>query len=831
MTVSAGTRLGHYEILAPLGKGGMGEVWLAEDARLERKVALKILPAEFTKDGERLRRFVREAKAASALNHPNILTVHDIGEQDGLHYIAAEYVDGDTLRRHLRRDARGLGELLNLAVQIADALAEAHQAGIIHRDVKPENVIVKSSGLVKLLDFGLAKLSEPQMPTADTSAPTVAQENTGANVILGTLAYMSPEQARGKEVDARTDVFSFGVVLYEMVTGRAPFEGETASDVMAAILMKEPELITVYNPEAPAELQRILGKALHKERDERYQTMKDVLLDLRELHDELALEAKLERSIRPATSNIENQPTLIAEGGITQEAAEPVTQTATVRTTSSAEYLVSEIKQNKRGIAVALLVVSLATVGLGYWFFFLRSASVRPIESIAVMPFVNESGHADAEYLSDGMTETLISSLSQLPNLNVKPRSSVFRYKGKETNPQTIGKELNVQAILNGRVVQRGQDLSLFVELIDVALDKVVWSQQYNRKQTDLVILQSDIARDVSSKLKSKLSGAEEAKVTKVYTTSPEAYQLYLKGNYYYSKYNESSYQKAIEYYQQALAIDPNYALPYHGIAAAYNWADDFYIPPHEAMPKAKAAALKALELDDSLADAHWMLGLIAFWYDYDWRTAESEMKRASELDSSYSIYPLYLSAMGRHDEAIKAQEMRLRSLPLDLNMSFDLEGIYFYAGRYDQAIEQARKTLELDPNFWGTYQSLSRVYEGKKQYAEAIAALEKARHLDNNTGILGYLGCVYAAAGKKVEAQRVLDELKALSKQRHVSPYSIASIYAGLNDKDRAFEWLNKAYEERSFNMALIKVETVLDNLRPDPRFKELLKRMNLPE
>jgi TolB-like protein len=298
------------------------------------------------------------------------------------------------------------------------------------------------------------------------------------------------------------------------------------------------------------------------------------------------------------------------------------------------------------------------------------------------------------------MTETLISSLSQLPNLNVKPRSSVFRYKGKETNSQTVAKELNVQAILNGRVVQRGQDISLFVELINISLDKVVWSETYNRKQTDLVTLQSEIARDVLSKLKTKLSGADEAKVTKVYTTNPEAYQLYLKGKYYYSKYSEDSNQKAIEHYQQALAIDPNYALPYDGIAAAYNWANDFYIAPHEGMPKAKAAALKALELDSTdstLADAHWMLGLIAFWYDYDWPTAEREMQRASELDSSYSIYPLYLSAMGRHSEAIKAGEMRVRSLPLDLNMSFDLEGIYFWAGRYDQSIDQARKTLELD--------------------------------------------------------------------------------------------------------------------------------------
>ncbi len=451
--------------------------------------------------------------------------------------------------------------------------------------------------------------------------------------------------------------------------------------------------------------------------------------------------------------------------------------------------------------------------------------------SVFAIPFFNASGNADVEYLSDGMTETLISSLSQLQNLNVKPRSSVFRYKGKEIDPQRIAKDLNVQAILNGRVTQRGEGLSLFVELIDVALDKVVWSQQYNRKQTDLVTLQTDVARDVSSRLKSKLSGADEAKVTKTYTNNPDAYQLYLKGKYYQSKYNEDSYQKAIAYYKQAIEIDPNYALAYLGIAGAYNTASDWYLAPNEAMPKAKAADLKALELDNTLAEAHYLLGIIAFWYEWDWATTEREMRQAFELDPLYPMYGVYLSAMGRHEEAIRAEEMTQRSFPLDLQKNMDLDGVYLYAGRLDQSIEHARKTLELDQNYWGAYQDLGLAYERKKQFPEAIAALEKARSLDSNPSVSGYLGFVYAAAGKKAEAQRVLNELKALSKQRHVPPYSIAIIYAGLNDKDEAFEWLNKAYDDRSFFIALLKVETTLDNLRPDPRFKELLKRANLPE
>ena len=454
------------------------------------------------------------------------------------------------------------------------------------------------------------------------------------------------------------------------------------------------------------------------------------------------------------------------------------------------------------------------------------------IESIAVMPFVNESGNPEVEYLSDGMTETLISSLSQLRNLNVKPRSSVFRYKGKETSPQTIARELNVEAILNGRVVQRGQDMSLFVELIDVALDKVVWSQQYIRKQSDLVTLQSDVARDISTRLKSKLSGADEAKVTKTYTTNPEAYQLYLKGNFYRSKYTEEGFKKSIEYYEKAIAIDPNYALAYHGIAAAYDFANGFYLSPKETEPKAKAATLKALELDETLAETHYLLGKILFWYEWDWAMAEREWKRANELDPSYpAYYPVYLAAMGRFDEAVKAQEVMLQRMPLDLNVNLDLVGILRAAGRYDQSVERSRQALELDPNFWWSYQELGLAYERKKQYSEAMAALEKAHQLDFNHSSLGYLGNVYAAAGKKAEALKVLQELKELSKQRYVSPYSIACVYAGLNDKDQAFEWLERAYEERSFFMPLLEFDTVLDNLHSDPRFKELLRRVNLPE
>jgi len=490
-------------------------------------------------------------------------------------------------------------------------------------------------------------------------------------------------------------------------------------------------------------------------------------------------------------------------------------------------------KLRGKKVWIVVLVTAMVAAISAVVVYSVRSKNTHTIiQSIAVMPFVNASGNSDVEYLSDGMTETLISSLSQLPNLNVKPRSSVFRYKGKETDPQTVAKELNVEAVLNGRVVQRGQEIDLFVELVDGVLNKVVWSQQYHRKQTDLVSLQTDVARDISTRLKTKLSGADEAKVTKTYTTNPEAYQFYLKGNFYRTKYTEDGYKKGIEYYEKAIAIDPNYALAYHGIAAAYDFANGWYLSPKESEPKAKAASLKALELDDGLAETHYLLGKILFWYEWDWATAEREWKRANELDPSYpSDYPPYLAAVGRLEEAVKAQEVVHQRFPLDLNVNLDFASILLSAGRYDQSIEQTRKALELDPNFWWSYQNLGLAYERKKQYPEAIAALERARLADDNPSSLGYLGYVYGTAGKKAEAQKALEELKELSKKRYVSPYNFACIYAGLTDRDQAFEWLERTYQERAFFMTQLKVDTVLDNLRPDPRFKDLLKRMNLPE
>jgi TolB-like protein/tRNA A-37 threonylcarbamoyl transferase component Bud32 len=828
----ADTTLSHYRIVSRLGAGGMGEVYLAQDTSLDRKVALKVLPPELAANQDRMRRFVREAKAAAALNHPNVAHIYEIGEHAGTHFIAMELVDGRTLREEIYRDRADLAGLLRLLHQAAEGLARAHAAGVIHRDLKPDNVMVTRDGHAKVLDFGLAKLVEQPAPGVDVSdvATAMMPQRSAPGTVMGTVGYMSPEQAQGKidEIDQRSDVFSFGCMLFEAATRRRPFEGESAIMTLHRLVYEPPPPIADFNPSAPPDLQRIVRRCLAKDPEERYQTMKDVAIELKELRRELE-SGGLGRAAGPTDGSEPAEDRGAAAPGEVDGPTTGAPPSSLPPRASSAEYLVASIGRHKLAAVVLFAVLVVAAVGLGlYW----RGRGAEgAIRSIAVMPFVNEGGDAEAEYLSDGMTETLISSLSQLPHFSVKPRSTVFRYKGREVDPQTVAKELGVQAILIGRVAGRQRDVSLYVELVDVSSDKVVWSQRYSRSRNELVTLQADIARDVSNRLKTDLSLADEAKVTKAYTENPDAYELYLKGRYQYSKYNESSYKKAIDYYTQALEMDPRYSLAYLGIAEAYQNASDYYMDPNEAEPKVKVAVDKALELDDTLAEAHYTRAMVAFWYDWDWATVERECRRAGELDASYPIYPPYLSAMGRHEEAIRAAEARLRSVPLDLLASTDLQGMYQYAGRYDEAIEQARKSIELDQSNWGSYQWLGLAYERKKRYPEAIAALEKAASLDDNPSILGYLGYVYAAAGRTADAERVLGELTELSERRYVPAYSIAIVYAGLNEKDKAFELLDKAYDQRSYFMTLLGVDPLLENLRPDPRFKAMLKRLNLPE
>jgi len=826
--LSPNSTLSHYRIVSKIGAGGMGEVYLAEDTKLDRQVALKILPREFAEDNDRMNRFVREAKSASALNQPNIITIHEIGETGGTHFIASEYIQGETLHALLQQRSLDLKTTLDVAIQVASALNAAHRAGIIHRDIKPENVMIRPDGLVKVLDFGIAKLSAKKTDTTDKEAATaLKQQGTSPGVIIGTANYMSPEQARGKEVSAQSDIFSFGIVLYEMVTGQRAFKGENALDVIGAILHKEPTPLRQLSPQLPNEIDRIINKTLRKDSEARYQTAGDLLTDLKDVKQELEFKDKLERSVTPQSPEQKTQTIIPPSTDAPRELQSP---------TSSLEYAVTQAKSHKlaAGIVVLLLLGVVATAS--YFAFVSKRGSTKQISSIAVMPFINESRNADVEYLSDGMTETLIKSLSNLSNLDVKPRSAVFRYKGKDTDLQTIAKELNVQAILNGRVAQRGDQLTLSLELVDVQKNSVIWTEQYQRKQSDLVSLQSEISGDVSTKLKAKLSGAEETKVTKTATTDPEAYQAYLKGRYYWNRRTAENIKKAIEQFKSATDRDPNYALAFVGLADCYGVLDEYAgTPSSETLPQARSYAERALSIDPQLAEAHASMGLIndGLW---QWGEAEREFKRAIELSpkypTAYHWYSVLLKELRRYDEAAamikRAQELDSLSSVIAVNIS----RMYQLQNNHDASIQNSLKVIELDPNFAAAYEYLALSYLKGGRNAEAIVAAEKAVDLSNRSAItLGDLGYVYALVGKRAEAIERIKELEEKYTRKEAIGQYLATVYVGLGDKDKAFEWLEKDFQARNSKLSEIRWQLQFESILNDPRFKDLLKRMGLPE
>ncbi len=829
----------------------MGEVYLAEDTRLNRKIAVKVLTEDIASDKDRLRRFEQEARAASALNHPNILTVFEFGFEKNVHFLATEFVEGETLRERISGGGLSISDALNIGEQTAFALSAAHAARIVHRDIKPENIMIRRDGIVKVLDFGLAKLTEKREANLDAEAETRALVKTNPGVVMGTVSYMSPEQARGKETDARTDIWSLGVVLYEMLTGHLPFAGETMNDSIAAILTKEPPLLAQYVSDVPAELQRIARKALTKDRDERYQTARDLMIDFKTLRRELDLRDEIERSTTPHASDARMVST--GENAATQTfAAENTAQTANnivstkemAQTTSSAEYVATEIKRHKLGFGIGLIVLLLASIGLGYWFFNKRSANIKQIESIAVMPFVNESGNADIEYLSDGMTESLITSLSQLPKLNVKARSSVFRYKGKETDAQTIGKELNVQAILTGRVVQRGNDLTLYIELIDAATENVLWKDGYTRPMSNLVLLQSDIAKDVSNQLKIKLSGAVEEQVTKTYTENTEAYQFYLKGLYHWNKRTGDDLKQAIALFQQAIDKDPSYAKAYAGIALTYGiLAKNTVMTREEAdetLLKAKAAARKGLELDNTLAEAYAVLADVKS-YEWDFAGAENDFKRAIELNPNYATarqwYSELLARLARHDEALTEVKKAYELDPFSRAVRGNVGLRYLEARRYDEAIAELKKLIEAEPTYPVAYMFLGGAYEDKGMFEEALEARCKGDVLlkINTPETCERENEAIREAIKKDGAtgywRKVLERLLKEHEQGTTPAASVAAAYARLGEREKAFEWLEKAFAKRDPKLSYLKTNESFDNIKSDPRFQDLLRRIGLPQ
>ncbi|MCA1624634.1 MAG: protein kinase [Acidobacteria bacterium] len=833
--LEGGKHFGYYRIIEQIGAGGMGEVYLADDTKLDRRVAIKFLNEEFSQDADKLRRFIQEAKAASALNHPNILTVYEIGESEGKNYIATEYIEGKTLREHLTaNEAMSLHQILKIGVQTAEALTAAHQAGIIHRDIKPENIMLREDGYAKVLDFGLAKLTEKKKSEkVSLEGETKAFVQTNPGVVMGTVSYMSPEQARGKETDARTDIWSLGVVLYEILAGKLPFTGETINHTIVAILEKEPLLLE----NVPDELQRIVRKALTKEKEMRYQTARDLLIDLKNLRRTLDIQGELERSVIPnreATTDIaaENATQIYSEKSIEETKSEAAKTTQNITNSSSLEYAVTQVKSHKFVTAAAGIILLSIVSAIAYFSFFAKSAT-KQIESIAVMPFVNESGDADVEYLSDGMTETLINSLSQIANLNVKARSTVFYYKGKEISPQKIGEELKVQAVLLGRVVQRGNDLKLSLELVNTQTQDVIWSETYNRKQSDLVSLQSEVARDVLSKLKIRLTGADEQKLAKKSTKNAEAYQLYIQGRYEWNKFSFDSLKKSIPLFERAIQIDPTFALAYSGLADSYVNLGVDYTSAHDTMPQARVAAIQAIALDDSLAEAHTSLASYKLFYEWDITGAEEEYRKAISLDAKYGnarhFYSHCLQFSGREAEAIREMKTAVELEPLSLVNNSELGWAYYLANQHDAAIEQLHKTIKLDPSFSAGYFTLGLVYADKGNYAEAVAALREGQRLSPDwLELQAVLAYTYASAGERGEAEALLTKLLKSAADTYVNPVLIAGVYVALTDNDRAIAWLERGYREKCSWMRWIAIEPQLKRLRPDPRFQDLVSRVN---
>ena len=796
-----GQTISHYRIMEQLGAGGMGVVYKAQDSRLDRAVALKFLPDKLAQEPQALERFRREARAASALNHPGICTIYDIGEQDGRGFIVMEFIDGETLRHHIHRQALPLEEILRLGMQIAEALDAAHAEGIIHRDIKPANIFVTKRGQAKVLDFGLAKLLPKAVAAGGLSADGDDTDSTSiVGIISGTPSYMSPEQIRGDTLDARTDIFSLGLVLYEMATGRQAFSGPTGGVIIEAVLTRAPAPARNINPNIPEKLEEIINKALHKDKAQRYQHAAEVRNDLQQL--DRGSDSGW-RSAAGSTETMAARPTVAgeAESSHTGSSGPHTAQNVTTRTGAIRRERVAKI-----------------------------------IDSLAVLPFENASRDPENEYLSDGIAGSLINILATVPKLRVIAQSTVFRYKGRKMDPQAVGRELNVKAVLTGRMMQSGGSLRIGTELVDVATGTQLWGAQYNRAPGDIFAIQDEISNEISENLRLKLTRAEKKRLTKRQTHDVEAYGLYLKGRHHWNRWTEEGFYKAIEYFQQAAEKDPSYGLAYAGVADSYvllGW--NSYLPPKDAFPKGKAAAMEALRLEPELSEAHTPTAAGLWLHDWKWPEAEKEFERSVALNPCYPTanhwYAEYLMTMGRHDEAIARMKKSQELDPLSLIISVAIGWTYYMARRYEDALQQIRRTFELDPNYPVANWVLGLVLRKMGRFDEAIAEGEKGVRASGGSPLIrASLAQSFGAAGKTKEARKILDDLTILAKQKYVAPYFLAGIYVGLGDEERATEFLEKSYEEHSHWLIYLHLDPGMDGLRSNLRFQELLRRVGLP-
>ena len=763
MTLADGTRLGRYEIRSKIGEGGMGEVYLAQDTKLARRVALKILPQEFVADKDRMRRFVSEARSVSALNHPNIITIYEIGETKGTHYIATEYIEGETLQTRLKRESLSLKSALEIALQVASALEAAHRAGVVHRDIKPDNVMVRQDGIVKVLDFGIAKLTATESSDVDTEAVTRVQMKTRVGMILGTAAYMSPEQARGLETDARTDIWSFGCVLYEMLTREKPFQGETMTDVLANIVYREPASIVARRKEAPPELERIVAKTVSKNKDERYQSAKELFDDLKQLETRMLVDAELTRS----RESIPAQPAFR--------------------------------------------------------------------NSIAVLPFANISAEKDNDYFSEGLTEEIIMHLSKLQMLKVVALGSAMRYVKEGKTHKEAADDLGVQYLLEGSVRRQGKNLRITAQLIDAMHEVYLWAETYRGTIEDIFEIQEKVAVEIVQTLQLRLSPDEKQILRKRFTENTEAYQLYLQGRFFWNKRSEEGLKTAIKYFEQAIEKDPQYALAWAGIADSYLVLGEYgNIPRRELYPLAEAAVIKALEIDDQLAEVHTSFASLLMLAKWDWVNSEKEFKLALELNPNYATayhwYSQWLWSMGRLAESLQMVSRAAELDPVSQAILKDKGLAFYYDRQYDNAIEMARKTLELDPNYAAAHRLLSLAFQGQELFDEAIAANQNWGELTGNkveTSLA--LAQIYAISGQLEDARTLVDVVKKDSNLIDQAYRGLALVYAALGENDTAFEWLEKGYQRREESLLSIKVDPKVDRLRSDPRFIALLRKLGV--